>query len=49
MLTTEDADADYDVHPSGESVGFADILVTCSTSTTVVGETSSRISGHGRT
>lgn len=49
MLTTEDADPNYDVHPNRQFIGFADIPVTCSAGTTVVGETPNRISGHGRT
>jgi len=36
---TEDAGPDYDVHPDGQFVGFADILVACPTSSTVVRET----------
>jgi len=35
---TKDADAHYDVHPNGQFVGFADILLTCPAGTTVVGE-----------
>ena len=46
MLTTEDADANNNVYPDGQAVGCCDILVTFSFSPTVVGETSSKESGH---
>jgi len=46
MLTTEDADAYYNVHPDRQVVGFCDILVTFSFSPAVIRETPSKESGH---
>jgi len=46
MLTTEDADAHYDIHPGGQVIGISDIPVTLSFSATVVGEAPSRGSGY---
>lgn len=48
MLTTEDADPDYDVHPDGQFIGFANIPVARPTGATVVGETPNRVSGDDR-
>ena len=45
-LTTEDADAYYDVDPNRQVVGIPDILLACSINPTVVGGTPNRTSDH---
>lgn len=46
MLTTEDTDAHYNVHPGGQVVRFRDVLVTFPFSATVIGETPGGESAH---
>lgn len=46
MRTTEDANANYDVHPTGQVVGFSDILVALPFGATVVGAAPNRESDH---